>query len=238
MNASARPPEGKASSPVDKAAQPQEGGPMNACPWPVAQLLPHSGNAILLDSVDGWNAESLHATAVIKPGGLYNGPDGSLPPWMGLEIMAQAVGAWAGCQARSQDQAVGLGFLLGTRRYDCHVAAFPAGMRLSVRAVQSLQDAAGMGVFECELRAGEDLLALARLNVYRPADASAYTREAAPDDRAGPAASSDAIGATAAIGLVDPAGAVNAVNTAHAIKADDAGSPLQTTYSKTPQVSP
>ncbi len=39
-----------------------------------------------------------------------------------------------------------------------------------------------MGVFECELRDGDELLACARLNVYRPADAGAFTREAAPAD--------------------------------------------------------
>lgn len=155
---------------------------MKPCPWPVAQLLPHSGDAILIDGVDGWDAETLTATATIRPGGPYSSPDGSLPPWMGLEIMAQAVGAWAGCQAKDQGREVGLGFLLGTRRYECHVERFAPGTRLSVRAAQSLQDAAGMGVFECELRSGDALLALARLNVYRPADASTFTREPEPDD--------------------------------------------------------
>lgn len=158
---------------------------MTACPWPVAGLLPHSGDAILIDTVDDWDAESLRATAVVKPDGLYNSPDGSLPPWMGLEIMAQAVGAWAGCQARHQQQEIGLGFLLGTRRYECHVPYFAAGTRLSVRVAQSLRDAAGMGVFECELRAGDALLAFARLNVYSPADATAFTREDPPADAAG-----------------------------------------------------
>jgi predicted hotdog family 3-hydroxylacyl-ACP dehydratase len=155
---------------------------MTACPWPVAQLLPHSGNAILIDSVDDWDAETLRASAVVNAGGLYNGADGSLPPWVGLEIMAQAVGAWAGCQARHNGEQVGLGFLLGTRRYECHVDRFAPGARLSVHVARSLQDAAGMGVFECELRGAGKLLALARLNVFRPADAGAYTREEPPQD--------------------------------------------------------
>ncbi|CAM3563039.1 3-hydroxylacyl-ACP dehydratase [Bordetella sputigena] len=154
---------------------------MTACPWPVAQLVPHSGDAILIDTVDDWDEETLRATAVVKPDGLYSNADGSLPPWMGLEIMAQAVGAWAGCQARHHGQQVGLGFLLGTRRYECHVRGFAAGTRLTIHVAQSLRDAAGMGVFECELRADARLLASARLNVYQPADAGAFTREPAPD---------------------------------------------------------
>jgi predicted hotdog family 3-hydroxylacyl-ACP dehydratase len=160
---------------------------MTACRWPVAQLVPHAGDAIMIDTVDDWDDETLHATAVVQADGLYNAPDGSLPPWMGLEIMAQAVGAWAGCQSRQSGADVGLGFLLGTRRYECHVERFLPGTRLSVRVARSLQDATGMGVFECELRAAGELLALARLNVYRPADASTFTREAppAPEAQAG-----------------------------------------------------
>ena len=163
---------------------------MTACLWPVAQLLPHSGDAIMIDSVDDWDDETLSATAVVRADRLYSDVDGSLPPWLGLEIMAHAVGAWAGCQARHQGQEVGLGFLLGTRRYECHVQRFLPGTRLSIRVQQSLRDAIGMGVFECELRAGGELLALARLNVYQPADAGAFTREAGPDDDATPSVDS------------------------------------------------
>jgi predicted hotdog family 3-hydroxylacyl-ACP dehydratase len=152
--------------------------------WPLSELLPHAGSAILIDTVDGWDEETLQATAIVKPSGPYSSEDGSLPPWMGLEIMAQAVGAWAGCQARQAGTEVGLGFLLGTRRYECHVQRFEPGTRLSVRVTRSLQDAAGMGVFECALHAADVLLAHARLNVYRPADARAFTQEAAPDEAA------------------------------------------------------
>ncbi|ANN78484.1 hotdog family protein [Bordetella flabilis] len=155
---------------------------MSAAPWSVSQLLPHAGAAILIDAVEDWDEETLRATAVIKADGPYSDEDGTLPPWMGLEIMAQAVGAWAGCQARHAGMDVGLGFLLGTRRYECHTPCFQPGTRLAVQVKRSLQDAAGMGVFECTLHAGDTLLAHARLNVYRPADARAFTQESAPPD--------------------------------------------------------
>ncbi|WYX37420.1 hypothetical protein WJ966_12245 [Achromobacter xylosoxidans] len=66
--------------------------------WPIASLLPHAGDMILIDEVLAHDADSLRARAVIRPGP-YSLPDGSLPPWLGLELMAQAIGAWAGCQA-------------------------------------------------------------------------------------------------------------------------------------------
>ncbi len=148
-------------------------------PWPVASLLPHAGNMILLDTVIRYDADSLTAHAVIRPGP-YSLPDGSLPPWLGMELMAQAVGAWAGCQARQANESVKLGFLLGTRRYECQEASLPAGAALTVRVERGLIDASGMSVFECELRDDTRVLARARLNVYQPSDPTTLMQEEAP----------------------------------------------------------
>lgn len=150
---------------------------MTACPWPVATLLPHAGNMILIDEVQAYDATTLSARAVVRPGP-YSLPDGSLPPWLGMELMAQAVGAWAGCQARQAGEAVKLGFLLGTRRYECHGGNLPAGATLTIHVERGLMDASGMSVFECELRDDTRLLAHARLNVYQPKDPTAFIQEA------------------------------------------------------------
>lgn len=148
--------------------------------WPVSQLLPHSGNAILLDEVLSFDAESLIACARVKPAGLFNQPDGSLPAWLGLEIMAQAVAAWAGCQALSEGRPVKLGFLLGTRRYDCHVAHFASGSELTITVQCSLSDESGIGTFDCELRNTHKVLASARLNAYSPSNVNDFTHETPP----------------------------------------------------------
>lgn len=145
--------------------------------WPVAQLLPHSGNAILLDEVLSFDTESLIARTRVKRAGLYNQPDGSLPAWLGLEIMAQAVAAWAGCQALRDGLPVKLGFLLGTRRYDCQVPHFVPGSELTVAVRCSLNDESGIGTFECELRNTHKVLASARLNAYSPSNVNDFTQE-------------------------------------------------------------
>ncbi|MGY6269627.1 ApeP family dehydratase [Achromobacter denitrificans] len=150
---------------------------MNA--WPIATLLPHAGAAILLDEVLSWDAETLTAAATVRPGP-YSLPDGSLPPWLGLEFMAQAVGAWAGCHARAAGAPVRLGFLVGTRSYECASAGFPSGARLTVSAERSLSDGAGISLFECTLSGEAGQLAHARLNVYQPDDPLAYIQEEAP----------------------------------------------------------
>ena len=102
--------------------------------WPIAELLPHAGDMILLDGVERFDDDNVETVLQVRADGLLNTADGSLPAWVGVEIMAQSVAAFAGCHARQADQPVELGFLLGTRSYQCNVEAFPAGADLRVRA--------------------------------------------------------------------------------------------------------
>ncbi|MDN6855611.1 hotdog family protein [Pseudomonas sp. CAN2814] len=144
--------------------------------WPIASLLPHAGDMILIDEVLDFGDEDIRTRLTVRPGGLFNEADGSLPAWVGVELMAQSVAAYAGCQARSRGEPVELGFLLGTRQYQCDVASFPAGAQITIHAIRTLQDDNGMGVFECHLE-GPDIKALARLTVFRPPEVASYLQE-------------------------------------------------------------
>lgn len=144
--------------------------------WPMAELLPHSGNMILLDEVLRFGPEDIHTRLIVRPGGLFNLADGSLPAWVGVELMAQTVAAYAGCQARQAGEPVKLGFLLGTRSFTCNVEHFPLGAELHISALCSLRDDNGMGVFECQI-SGPDIHVEARLNVFCPAQIGSYLTE-------------------------------------------------------------
>jgi len=151
--------------------------------WPLAELLPHAGDMILLDRILSFDEEQIHTRLTVKPDGLFNLPDGSLPAWVGIELMAQSVAAFAGCHARLKGKPVELGFLLGTRKFECNVEAFPAGSELTIHGIRSLEDDNGMGVFECHIH-GPGIEASARLNVFRPPQPSQYleqTRESNDD---------------------------------------------------------
>lgn len=157
---------------------------MNVMPspaWPVAELLPHAADMILIDEVIEFDEEHIRTRTQVRPGGLFNRVDGSLPAWVGIELMAQSVAAYAGCQARVKSEPVELGFLLGTRKFECNVEHFPAGVELIIHALRSLQDDSGMGVFECQL-SGPGIQASARLNVYRPPQSAGYLAEGADND--------------------------------------------------------
>lgn len=144
--------------------------------WPVAELVPHAGDMILIDEVLEFGTDHIETRLVVRPGGLFSHADGSLPATVGIELMAQSVAAFAGCHAREENRPVELGFLLGTRNFVCNVDRFPAGSTLHISATRSLQDDNGMCVFECRLR-GPDILVEARLNVFQPRDVATYIQE-------------------------------------------------------------
>jgi predicted hotdog family 3-hydroxylacyl-ACP dehydratase len=148
-------------------------------PMPATALLPHSGNIVLLDEILSCDDDTLAARATVRPS-LFSLADGSLPPWIGLEILAQAVAAWSGWQALAAGKPVRMGFLLGTRQYECHVDAFPPGAEFAVQVARTLQDDIGMGIFEGTILQGAREIARARLNVYQPDDLSRYTQESEP----------------------------------------------------------
>lgn len=144
--------------------------------WPLAELLPHAGDMILIDKIIRFDEEKIYTCLTVKPDGLFSLPDGSLPAWVGVELMAQSVAAFAGCHARRKGNQVELGFLLGTRKFECNVEAFPAGSELTVHGIRSLEDDNGMGVFECHITA-PGIQASARLNVFRPPQPSQYLQQ-------------------------------------------------------------
>jgi len=147
---------------------------------PVAELLPHSGPLVLLDRIVAADDESLTAMAQVTADGLYNQGD-TVPAWVSMEYMAQAVAAFAGLTPYHKGETIPLGFLLGSRRVEFNCPSFPVGSVLTVTVKRILQDDSGMAVFECHL-SGDDthsqsIQASARLNLYQPTDSDAFLRD-------------------------------------------------------------
>jgi predicted hotdog family 3-hydroxylacyl-ACP dehydratase len=139
----------------------------------MADLLPHSGQMILLDSVTFVDDTRLTANLVVRDDGLLLSNTDSVPAWTGIEYMAQAIGAYVGIQAKQAGLPIRLGFLLGTRRYESNVDSFPVGSSLSVSAEKILQDGQ-LGVFDCRI-CGDNVDISATLNVYQPPESLTST---------------------------------------------------------------
>ncbi|HEY4294159.1 hotdog family protein [Luteibacter sp.] len=140
--------------------------------WPIETLLPHAGRMILLDRVVTWEAERIVCERVVRRGDTFVDATG-LPAWAGVELMAQAIAAWNGCQVLAAGGHVRPGFLLGTRAYRADVDAFPPGARLTIEALRHFHDEDGMGAFACRIDA-PGMHAEARLTVFSPPDPTPY----------------------------------------------------------------
>ena len=143
--------------------------------YPIDELVPHSGTMSLLDRVVESGECWLTAEVIIGPETLFLNND-TVPAWIGIEYMAQAVAAFAGTLAKANQEDVKLGFLLGTRKYTSSVSGFPIGTRLLIHVEEELQSDDGLGVFNCSINA-DNISVNARLNVFQPKNTEQYFAE-------------------------------------------------------------
>ncbi len=127
---------------------------------------------VLIDAVESVDEadRSLVASATIRPEWSEN--------WVAIELMAQASAALAGIFDRNGDPDAPArpGLLLGTRRLTLAASSFEVGRRYTVTARNVFNDAES-ACFECSVRDGEEVLASATLNAYRPLDVGAFLSE-------------------------------------------------------------
>jgi len=138
----------------------------------IQSLLPHSGPMVLLDRVIAVDEESLCAEVRIRQNSLFCNA-GGVGAWVGLEYMAQAIGAYAGYTAKLRGDPIRVGFLLGTRRYECSQPLFVVGSLLKVYVKRIFQSDNGLASFECHIDDENEQLAVASVTVFQPADAEA-----------------------------------------------------------------
>ena len=135
----------------------------------IRSLVPHAGPMVMLDRVISVDEDSLLAEVRIRSDSLFCDADG-VGAWVGIEYMAQAIGAWAGYNARLRGEPIKLGFLLGTRRYECRRPIFVLGSVLRVHARRVFQDENGLGSFECSIDNDEGRVAAATVTVFQPSN--------------------------------------------------------------------
>jgi predicted hotdog family 3-hydroxylacyl-ACP dehydratase len=149
---------------------------MNNFP-PVAEVLPHAGEMVLLTEVVYHDDEETHCRADIDTLSLFHQADGSVGAWVGVELMAQCIAARAGLVARSKGEPPEVGFLLGSRRVRFTSPRFRSGESLLVKAAQSWGQSSGMVAFDCSIEdcSTKELLAEARLNCFLPGNIEEIT---------------------------------------------------------------
>ncbi|WP_262963932.1 hotdog family protein [Methylobacter psychrophilus] len=131
----------------------------------IAELIPHSGSMVLLDRIIDYDEYTLSAELVVRDDGLF-GNHKTVPAWVGIEYMAQAVAAYGGIKSKQSGEPIKLGFLLGTRLYTSNVDSVNVGSTLTIQIKSIIQDEK-LGVFDCKIH-GIGIEISANLNVYQP----------------------------------------------------------------------
>jgi predicted hotdog family 3-hydroxylacyl-ACP dehydratase len=135
----------------------------------IRDLMPHSGPMILLDRLVAADDESLCAEVRVRANSLFF-VDGAIGGWVGLEYMAQAIGAFAGYRSRLRGEPVRIGYLLGTRHYECKQPSFALGSRLEIYVKRVLQSQDGLAAFDCRIDDDTGMVASANVTVFQSAD--------------------------------------------------------------------
>ena len=135
----------------------------------IRDLMPHSGPMILLDRLVAADDESLCAEVRVRANSLFL-VDGAIGGWVGLEYMAQAIGAFAGYRSRLRGEPVRIGYLLGTRHYECKQPSFALGSRLEIYVKRVLQSQDGLAAFDCRIDDETGVIASANVTVFQSAD--------------------------------------------------------------------
>lgn len=135
----------------------------------VAELLPHAGEAVLIEEIRDLRADGLVACMTVRPGSTLSLPDGSIADWAVPEVMAQAVAAFSSLTTH-QTAAPGIGLLLGIREFSVSRARFAPGTRLQVDVTETTRDEDSRGVFSCRVSVEGEPVAEGRLTVFEPAD--------------------------------------------------------------------
>ncbi len=143
---------------------------MVANQWSLAELLPHAAPMLLLDALQDYTSDGLTALADIRADHPFLTKDG-VAVHVGIELMAQACGAFVGLRGRLRGEPIKLGFILGTRGFTASVCWFRLGDRLAVTvAPVFLEDE--MGVFDCRISRDGAGVAEAQISVFQPRDAT------------------------------------------------------------------
>lgn len=90
----------------------------------------------------------------------------AFPTYKAIELMAQSLGIFRALNEKGSGSK--LGFLLGARRFEIlHPFIFSEAR---TKVVVSMQDSSGMGVYDCEIFEGDNVVARASISALNPSN--------------------------------------------------------------------
>ncbi len=131
---------------------------------PVRDLIPHSGQFVLLDRVLSWSPGSIVAELTLTPDKLF-ADRGGTDALVSMEFMAQAVAACLGYEAFRGGEGVRVGMIIAAKKFTLHTRSFPTGSRLTICA-DRIRGNEDLSHFCCETRIDDEIASTAVLTLY------------------------------------------------------------------------
>ncbi len=142
--------------------------------YSVAELVPHAGPMVLIDEIVAFDAEGVQARTAARADGLFAPADEpSVPAWLGLEYLAQAIAAWSGYNELRAGRSIKPGLLVGTRSFTSSAGRIPTATPLDIQATRVVAGRGAISVFEGRVE-GEGVSQSTRIKVVLPEDIGPY----------------------------------------------------------------
>ena len=131
---------------------------------PARDFVLHREPMLLLDTLVDIGADFARCewTAAASP---FIGNEPGVPMYVGIETMAQCIAVYAGARAKVRGLGPPLGFLLGTRHFQCSASHFEPGRTYLAECRELVRDSQGMGSFACEIKLDGSRVASANIAV-------------------------------------------------------------------------
>lgn len=114
--------------------------------WPpIAKLIPHAHDSILIDRILTHDAKRTRVSVRVGSRPMLRRGDGSVPAWLAIEYMAQAIAAHEGMLCWSEGRQIPIGYLINATSIELRTARFEATETLSVSS-ERLRGRPGLGV--------------------------------------------------------------------------------------------
>lgn len=134
-------------------------------------ILPHKPPMILIDRIIEFDYEQSYLKAevdILDTKQFYNFEQKGIPSYIGIEYIAQSIAAFAGIyQTQYKKEKTKIGFIIGTREYECFISIFPENSTLSIEVKQLFLDFE-LACFDCKISSGNKELVKTQLNVFQP----------------------------------------------------------------------
>ncbi|MEL6185580.1 MAG: hypothetical protein AAFU79_13240 [Myxococcota bacterium] len=135
---------------------------------PVENLIPHEPPMVWLDALEDWAPGRARCTARVDAASPFVDHEG-LPAVVLLEHMAQAVAVCLGYGALLSGESVRVGMVIACRVFDLYRSSVALGTVLDVAAHRE-REVDEVSNYACEVHAGEELVARARLTLYHASE--------------------------------------------------------------------